>query len=141
MVSVKFIYKEVFVCKKIRKVKLRNLGSLKCTKFHRIYVFSKVNVMGRKCDICKEGTFGLHAENIDGCTACFCFGRSTLCTEAGLIWSQIKLRPDRKLVVHYDTNSTSSNLNTTDIYPVNTQQICFINVIVRLLKSYTFFVI
>ncbi|XP_065226738.1 laminin subunit alpha lam-3-like [Planococcus citri] len=89
--------------------------------------YCKVNSMGKKCDQCKEGTFGLHEDNIDGCTACFCFGRSTLCSEAGLTWSHIRLRPNRILTVHYDTNNTSNNLSSSDIYPVNTQQICFIN--------------
>lgn len=93
-----------------------------------------MNSIGKKCDQCKEGTFGLHDENLDGCTACFCFGRSTLCTEAGLTWSQIRLRPDRLLTVHYDTNNTSNNLSSSDIYPVNTQQICFINVRIPCLK-------
>lgn len=68
----------------------------------------KANVMGRRCDTCKESTFGLlhvdgteqtdqqlHQELTDnfvddgGCTPCFCFGRSSSCTQAQLFWSQV----------------------------------------------------
>ncbi|KOB63596.1 Laminin subunit alpha-1, partial [Operophtera brumata] len=44
----------------------------------------KENVVGDKCDECLEGTFGLTAENPSGCTACFCFGRVSKCTQASL---------------------------------------------------------
>lgn len=47
--------------------------------------------------MCKDGTFGLHLENPDGCTQCFCFGRSSKCTEAGLTWGQIRLNTSRIL--------------------------------------------
>lgn len=87
----------------------------------------QANTVGKKCNKCKEGTFGLHYDNLGGCTACFCFGRSTQCTEAGLTWSHVKLRPDRMLTVHYDM-SNATNISSTDIYPVDTQEICFINV-------------
>ena len=69
----------------------------------------KANVMGRRCDTCKESTFGLlqvasssteteHQEqmmtknsfNDGGCTPCFCFGRSSSCTQAQLFWSQVE---------------------------------------------------
>ncbi|KAG7311874.1 hypothetical protein JYU34_002958 [Plutella xylostella] len=44
----------------------------------------KENVIGDKCSRCKEGTFGLSPTTPGGCTACFCFGRSAHCTQAGL---------------------------------------------------------
>ncbi|KAF5307738.1 hypothetical protein FQR65_LT06609 [Abscondita terminalis] len=50
----------------------------------------KPNVFGKRCDQCQEGTFGLHLDNPDGCTQCFCFGRSSKCTESGLTWGQIR---------------------------------------------------
>lgn len=40
--------------------------------------------MGDRCEECLEGTFGLTAENPSGCTACFCFGRVSKCTQAAL---------------------------------------------------------
>ncbi|CAG2067979.1 unnamed protein product, partial [Timema podura] len=64
----------------------------------------QVNVEGKRCDRCKLGTFGLQADNIDGCTQCFCFGRTTACTQAGLIWSQILAGPSRTLYLEYKTD-------------------------------------
>lgn len=68
----------------------------------------RANVIGRRCDSCKESTFGLRDvghrgdislidegtisldEKDDGCTQCFCFGRASSCTQAQLIWTQVK---------------------------------------------------
>ncbi|CAB3231549.1 unnamed protein product [Arctia plantaginis] len=44
----------------------------------------KDNVVGVQCDACLEGTFGLSADNPSGCTACFCFGRVSKCSQATL---------------------------------------------------------
>ncbi|KAL2085445.1 hypothetical protein ACEWY4_018765 [Coilia grayii] len=43
----------------------------------------KANVGGGGCDECKQGTFGLTAENPAGCSPCFCFGVSSECEEMG----------------------------------------------------------
>ncbi|TRZ02967.1 hypothetical protein DNTS_026215, partial [Danionella cerebrum] len=43
----------------------------------------KENVVGRGCDECKSGTFGLSAENPRGCSSCFCSGVSEECEELG----------------------------------------------------------
>ncbi|KAK4880836.1 hypothetical protein RN001_008982 [Aquatica leii] len=59
----------------------------------------KSNVSGKRCDVCKEGTFGLHLDNPDGCTQCFCFGRSSKCTDSGLTWGQIRMNAIRKLIL------------------------------------------
>lgn len=89
----------------------------------------KSHAIGKQCDKCRDGSFGLSREDPHGCTPCFCFGRSTNCTSAGLVWSQIRLARSRTLTVRYD-NDTSSFLTNT--YPVNTQEICYINVITHL---------
>lgn len=42
----------------------------------------KLNVEGRHCDRCKPGYFDLSFDNQFGCTPCFCFGHSSVCTVA-----------------------------------------------------------
>lgn len=83
----------------------------------------KANVEGKKCDVCKKGTFGLQVDNPNGCTACFCFGRSASCTQAGLHWSQIKSYRPRFVSIEYDPSPPFKNT-----LPIDTQEICYINV-------------
>lgn len=66
--------------------------------------------MGRRCNTCKEGTFGLDMENPDGCTRCFCFERSDKCVEAGLTWDQQRAN-DRILTLIYDEKLRQVNSN------------------------------
>lgn len=49
--------------------------------------------------------FGLSADNADGCTQCFCFGRTTHCTQAGLTWGQIMASLARSASVEYKHNN------------------------------------
>nr|XP_014351267.1 PREDICTED: laminin subunit gamma-1 [Latimeria chalumnae] len=42
----------------------------------------KDNVEGFNCEKCKPGFFNLDPLNPHGCTACFCFGHSSVCTNA-----------------------------------------------------------
>lgn len=51
--------------------------------------FCKANVQGSACDVCKEGTFNLEEKNEDGCTKCFCFGKTTRCVSANLYRSYL----------------------------------------------------
>ncbi|XP_037900995.1 laminin subunit alpha [Glossina fuscipes] len=46
--------------------------------------FCKKNVVGRDCDLCMDGTYNLQYNNPDGCTACFCFGKTSRCESAYL---------------------------------------------------------
>lgn len=39
----------------------------------------KPNVEGAACDTCQPGKFNLQETNPDGCTDCFCFGKTTFC--------------------------------------------------------------
>lgn len=61
----------------------------------------KTLVVGKKCDTCHASTFGLSRHNIDGCTHCFCFGRSHECEQSKLSWGQIRMAGVRSLNVEY----------------------------------------
>ncbi|XP_055595374.1 laminin subunit alpha-1 [Uranotaenia lowii] len=58
-------------------------------------------VFGHKCDQCRMATFGLSTVNPDGCTRCFCFGRSQDCEQSKFSWGQIRLQGSRNLSVEY----------------------------------------
>lgn len=51
--------------------------------------FCKSNVYGQACDLCKEGTFHINEKNPNGCTKCFCFGKTTRCSSSNLYRSQV----------------------------------------------------
>lgn len=58
--------------------------------------------MGEKCDQCVESTFGLSEYNVaDGCTRCFCFGRSNVCKQSDFSWGRIKANDPRCVSVEY----------------------------------------
>lgn len=57
--------------------------------------------IGLKCDTCVSSTFGLSQYNADGCTKCFCFGRSTNCVQSDLSWGMIRATDERCLSVEY----------------------------------------
>lgn len=59
---------------------------------------------GFKCDECRQSTFGLSLFNPHGCTRCFCFGRSQVCTQNDLIWAQVRLMGPRNITVNYLTD-------------------------------------
>lgn len=44
----------------------------------------KSNVQGQTCDRCVDGTYNLQKSNPNGCTKCFCFGKTTRCERARL---------------------------------------------------------
>ncbi|XP_015607311.1 laminin subunit alpha-1 [Cephus cinctus] len=78
----------------------------------------KENTVGKQCNKCREGTFGLAEENAKGCIECFCFGRSTLCQEAGLSWGQRRLPKPRILYVSDAVNDVMINRSgSTSILP------------------------
>ncbi|XP_076046327.1 laminin subunit alpha isoform X4 [Oratosquilla oratoria] len=50
--------------------------------------YCKLNVGGRACNSCKPGTYFLEQNNPDGCTSCFCFGKSEACSSSNYYWDQ-----------------------------------------------------
>ncbi|RVE52213.1 hypothetical protein evm_003132 [Chilo suppressalis] len=69
--------------------------------------YCKKHVRGQACNDCKEEYFNLQATNPDGCTKCYCFGKTTRCTSSYLSWSAISGVADWSLVV-IETNRTLS---------------------------------
>ncbi|XP_067621354.1 laminin subunit alpha-1 isoform X1 [Eurosta solidaginis] len=61
----------------------------------------KTLVVGLKCDTCMKSTFGLSALNPEGCTRCFCFGRSSECEQSEWSWGHIRMAEARNLSVQY----------------------------------------
>ncbi|XP_042555133.1 laminin subunit alpha-1 [Dipodomys spectabilis] len=59
----------------------------------------KDNVFGLQCSECRAGTFGLRADDPLGCTPCFCFGLSQLCSELeGYVRTPVTLASDQPLL-------------------------------------------
>ena len=50
----------------------------------------KRTAVGKKCASCQRGYFGLSQVNTEGCTKCFCFGRSRDCRQAPHSWTQVR---------------------------------------------------
>lgn len=63
----------------------------------------KEMVIGRRCNRCKQSTFGLSFFNPLGCFHCFCFGRSKECRESALTWGQLRLQSSRNLTFEFLT--------------------------------------
>lgn len=51
----------------------------------------KANVVGYRCDQCREGTFNLREDNRAGCSECFCSGASRTCSSSRLYLEQIPM--------------------------------------------------
>ncbi|XP_026298179.1 basement membrane-specific heparan sulfate proteoglycan core protein isoform X8 [Apis mellifera] len=51
----------------------------------------KRNVEGSQCNRCRSGTFGLSAENPNGCNECYCSGLTDQCHESSLYVQQIPM--------------------------------------------------
>lgn len=70
--------------------------------------------------MCVEGTFGLDIYNPNGCTKCFCFGRSTKCSEANLSWSQLRLNSSRHVTFNSSSNEAAINFYniSNENYPI-----------------------
>lgn len=92
--------------------------------------FCKKYVIGPRCEYCKEGTFNLEDDNEDGCTECFCFGKTTRCSSSNYFvstmsmmknWSIVTLDSSNKFIPlnksaeELNDNMVSLNLNLLNI--------------------------
>lgn len=59
--------------------------------------FCKKNVEGRDCSHCAAGTYNLQEKNPEGCTRCFCFGKTTRCENAYLRQMNVSMLSDMTL--------------------------------------------
>ncbi|KAM5222010.1 laminin subunit alpha-1 [Ctenodactylus gundi] len=58
----------------------------------------KDNVVGPQCSECRPGTFALSADDPAGCSPCFCFGLSSVCSELeGHVRTSVMLGPGQPL--------------------------------------------
>ncbi|KAB0790802.1 hypothetical protein PPYR_15312 [Photinus pyralis] len=76
----------------------------------------KKQVTGPTCGICREGSFNLQRNNEEGCTECFCFGKTTRCISSNYIQTAVFTMEDWKLV----SINTTANLA---IVPLNTSTV------------------
>ncbi|XP_060535680.1 laminin subunit alpha [Cylas formicarius] len=74
--------------------------------------FCKKNVVGTLCNFCNEGSFNLQETNPDGCTECFCSGKTTRCTSADLINLPISDMTGWTIV---QISTSGENLNITKL--------------------------
>ncbi|XP_047345121.1 laminin subunit alpha isoform X1 [Vespa velutina] len=94
--------------------------------------FCKENVQGSACDVCKEGTFNIQASNEEGCTKCFCFGKTTRCASASLYRTHILDMNNWELVVQ---NENTGNLTFLTTIP---QEINSTSIVIGLTTNDTF---
>ncbi|XP_034231739.1 laminin subunit alpha isoform X3 [Thrips palmi] len=74
----------------------------------------KTNVEGEACDVCVDGTFDIQASNVEGCTKCFCFGKTSRCGSAALFRAQIRSMDEWEL-------ATVTYQPTVDISPMSSR--------------------
>ena len=71
----------------------------------------KKNAVGKKCASCSQGYFGLSESSRDGCTQCFCFGRSRDCAQAEHSWTQLVMTRRRQLTISRGDSSLAVETN------------------------------
>lgn len=81
--------------------------------------FCKKNVIGPYCSMCRQGTFDLQENNEDGCTQCFCFGKTSRCESSRLIRKQIHDMNYWKLVIINETTQLNVTNVNTSLHNVN----------------------
>ncbi|XP_052049480.1 laminin subunit alpha-1 [Apodemus sylvaticus] len=81
----------------------------------------KENVLGPQCDKCRAGTFALHGDNPQGCSPCFCFGLSQLCSELeGYVRAPITLASDQPLLHVVSQSNLKGTIEGVHFQPPDT---------------------
>nr|XP_036676267.1 basement membrane-specific heparan sulfate proteoglycan core protein isoform X28 [Drosophila suzukii] len=75
----------------------------------------KRNVYGDRCDQCRPGTYGLSAQNPEGCKECYCSGLTTQCRSASLYRQLIPV--DFILTPPLITNDYGEIMDTLNLIP------------------------
>ncbi|XP_045509429.1 laminin subunit alpha [Colias croceus] len=73
--------------------------------------YCKKYVRGQACNTCKEEYFNLQSDNPEGCTKCYCFGKTTRCSSSYMSWAEINGMSDWYLV------NVEAN-RTLNIFPI-----------------------
>lgn len=73
--------------------------------------FCKKNVQGTECDQCIDGTYNLQEKNPEGCTKCFCFGKTTRCENAYLRPFEVSMMKNLSL---HTINVKGGKINVTN---------------------------
>ncbi|XP_064094479.1 laminin subunit alpha-like isoform X2 [Macrobrachium nipponense] len=53
--------------------------------------YCKSNVQGYSCENCVSGSYNLEESNPDGCTKCFCFGKTDSCSSSDMYWTKFSV--------------------------------------------------
>lgn len=85
--------------------------------------FCKKNAIGPACNMCRQGTFNLQENDEDGCTQCFCFGKTSRCESSGLIRTQTVDMRDWGLVTIDETIELNVSVLNTSLHDVNDETI------------------
>ncbi|XP_051171945.1 laminin subunit alpha [Leptopilina boulardi] len=74
--------------------------------------YCKTNVQGLACDVCKEGTFDLQIGNEEGCSKCFCFGKTNRCVSSNLYRTFIMNMENWESVAVIEKHGNVTNLES-----------------------------
>ncbi|XP_021041837.1 laminin subunit alpha-1 isoform X1 [Mus caroli] len=81
----------------------------------------KENVVGPQCSKCQAGTFALRGDNPQGCSPCFCFGLSQLCSELeGYVRTPITLAPNQPLLHVVSQSNLKGTIEGVHFQPPDT---------------------
>lgn len=83
------------------------------------FCLCKENVKGNRCDQCEPSTFFLEGRNKQGCTRCFCFGRSIKCTSSNMKRTKISSLVDWKLSNDVNMTLVATSKNNSAYISMN----------------------
>lgn len=98
----------------------------------RVRIYFQANVVGQRCDQCRQGTYNLDATNPFGCTECFCSGVTRSCSASRFYRQQIPaiifedkfpltnrigdIQSNEEPVVDFATNKISNRIHDGNSY-------------------------